>query len=69
MKLALSSNTTASNYALKYDEIALSSSPMTKLEHVSLSKLEAMRVQTEPLTASKLGLEVICGASCEISAW
>lgn len=35
---------------------------------LSIEELEAMRVSRPAVPASKHGLEVICGASCEIGA-
>ena len=35
---------------------------------LSVEELEAMRVNRPAVPASKNGLEVICGASCEIGA-
>ena len=35
---------------------------------VSIEALEAMRTNRNPISASKSGLEVICGASCETGA-
>lgn len=34
----------------------------------SITELEMMRAEGRPVTASKHGLEVICGASCETGA-
>jgi hypothetical protein len=34
----------------------------------SIRELDALRVAAKPVSASKHGLEVICGASCETGA-
>jgi hypothetical protein len=41
-----------------------------RLEHafLSLQELESLRTQRPMISASKNGLEVICGASCETAA-
>jgi hypothetical protein len=57
------------NFNLKNVEVALipESQPAQRAD-VSMDELEAMRVGRPAVPASKNGLEVICGASCEIGA-
>lgn len=40
----------------------------SKAASLTLTELEAMRVGKASIPASKYSLELICGASCEISA-
>ena len=57
------------NFNLKNVAVELIPEPRP-IEHADLSieALEAMRVGRPAVPASKHGLEVICGASCEIGA-
>jgi hypothetical protein len=56
----------SNNFDLKaqYADLA----PASARAALSLKDLEARRVSGSTLTASKYGLEVICGASCETGA-
>ena len=57
------------NFNLKNVAVELipESSPAQRAD-LSVEELEAMRVSRPAVPASKNGLEVICGASCEIGA-
>lgn len=57
---------TQSNFDLKRIVVARATTARTKV--VSLADLEAARVGRQSVPASKFGLEVICGASCETGA-
>lgn len=56
------------NFNLK--NVAVDLIPELRAERVeiSLEELEALRASRPAVPASKNGLEVICGASCEIGA-
>jgi hypothetical protein len=57
------------NFALKHQPVQLipeSHSPSNVL--LALRDLEALRVNGGVIPASKNGLEIICGASCETAA-
>jgi hypothetical protein len=56
------------NFNLKNTEVELIPEPTTQRAELSIEELEAMRVGRPSVPASKNGLEVICGASCEIGA-
>ena len=57
------------NFNLKNVEVELiPESHSTQRADLSIEQLEAMRVSRPAVPASKNGLEVICGASCEIGA-
>jgi hypothetical protein len=53
-------------------QVAVAETTITKVQPkqpaMSIEALEAMRTQRPAIPASKYGLEVICGASCETSA-
>ena len=55
-----------SNFALKahYVDLLTPAAQVTK----RVRELEALRATAKPVPASKHGLEVICGASCETGA-
>jgi hypothetical protein len=55
------------NFALKTVNVQLVPAGAAGTATVSLGELEAMR-DGAPVTASKHGLETICGASCETGA-
>jgi hypothetical protein len=57
------------NFNLKNVAVELipESTPAQRAD-LSVEELEAMRVSRPAVPASKNGLEVICGASCEIGA-
>ncbi|MBW8308160.1 MAG: hypothetical protein K0M45_00710 [Candidatus Paracaedibacteraceae bacterium] len=38
------------------------------VNHVELTKLESLRLSVKPISASRYGLEAICGASCAIGS-
>ena len=57
------------NFNLKNVEVELiPESHSAQRADLSIEQLEAMRVSRPAVPASKNGLEVICGASCEIGA-
>lgn len=58
-----------SNFDLKKTTVSLiPSSGNVQSAVVSVGDLEAMRASRRPVSASKHGLEVICGGSCETGA-
>ncbi|GAA4789119.1 hypothetical protein [Lysobacter hankyongensis] len=58
-----------SNFDLKNTRVDLiQSSATAQSAFVSLNELEAARSSRRPVSASKHGLEVICGGSCETGA-
>jgi hypothetical protein len=56
------------NFNLKNEAVELIPEPRTERADLSIEQLEAMRVSRPAVPASKNGLEVICGGSCEIGA-
>lgn len=58
----------SSNFALKEQEVELIPTASRHAASMSIDELEAMRVDTRVVSASKHGLEVITGASCETGA-
>lgn len=56
------------NFDLKNQMVQLVSSGTAALKTVSLGELEAFRTRPSAIPASKYGLEVLCGASCETGA-
>ncbi|HEY4057159.1 MAG TPA: hypothetical protein VGM39_11150 [Kofleriaceae bacterium] len=56
------------NFNLKNTAVELIPEHTAQPADVSMEDLEAMRVGRAAVPASKNGLEVICGASCEIGA-
>ena len=56
-----------SNYNLKYNNNSLINNTHSKND-VTLERLEAIRTSQDRISASKFGLEVICGLSCETGA-
>jgi hypothetical protein len=59
------------NFNLKNVAVDLIPTPGTEgnaRAELSIAELEAMRANRPAVPASKHGLEVICGASCEIGA-
>jgi hypothetical protein len=56
------------NFNLKNVAVELIPAPRTERAEISMAELEAMRASRPAVPASKNGLEVICGASCEIGA-
>lgn len=55
-----------SNFSLKTRYVALHAPQDGRT--LSVTELEALRAEAPGLSASKHGLEVICGASCETGA-
>jgi hypothetical protein len=63
------SPTQLSNFDLKFQSVDLiTGNDASKSTPLGLRELEAIRVGEAPVPASKHGLEVICGASCETGA-
>jgi hypothetical protein len=58
-----------SNFDLNNVSVELvPASRLPERRSVSMQELEALRTERRPVTASKHGLETICGASCETGA-
>jgi hypothetical protein len=60
--------TQTQNFNLKHVAVDLIPTPRGERAEISLEDLEALRASRPAVPASKNGLEVICGASCEIGA-
>lgn len=58
----------SSGFALKNVQIDLIRRKNDGLEEMAAADLELLRVQKPAIPASKYGLEVICGPSCETGA-
>ncbi|HEY4178793.1 MAG TPA: hypothetical protein VGM90_18230 [Kofleriaceae bacterium] len=56
------------NFNLKNTAVDLIPERSAQPADISMEELEALRVSHAAVPASKNGLEVICGASCEIGA-
>jgi hypothetical protein len=56
------------NFNLKNVAVDLIPEHATEQVEISMTDLEAMRAERPAVPASKNGLEVICGGSCEIGA-
>jgi hypothetical protein len=56
------------NFNLKNVDVELIPESRDERADISMAELEAMRASRPAIPASKNGLEVICGASCEIGA-
>jgi len=56
------------NFNLKNVAVDLIPEPRSERAEISMEDLEALRASRPAVPASKNGLEVICGASCEIGA-
>ena len=56
------------NFNLKNVAVELIPEHRAERANVSIEELESMRVSRPAVPASKNGLEVICGGSCEIGA-
>jgi hypothetical protein len=56
------------NFNLKNEAVELIPQPSAERADLSIEELEAMRANRPAVPASKNGLEVICGGSCEIGA-
>lgn len=54
------------NYELKSVEIAQNNT--RAVISISASDLDASRMNAAPVSASKFGLEILCGASCAVGA-
>lgn len=55
-----------SNFDLK--RIVVARATAARVKTITLGDLEAARIGRQGVPASKFGLEVICGASCETGA-
>jgi len=58
----------SSNFNRKNEFVALMGKRQSEFAQHSLRDLEALRVSSQFVSASKNGLELICGASCETGA-
>lgn len=56
------------NFNLKNVAVDLIPESAAERVEISMEELEAMRAERPAVPASKNGLEVICGGSCEIGA-
>ena len=56
------------NFNLKNEAVELIPEPRSERADISIEELETMRANRPAVPASKNGLEVICGGSCEIGA-
>ncbi|MFI7537273.1 hypothetical protein [Streptosporangium sp. NPDC049376] len=69
MREAVSTAVQSTNFDLKHELVELiPSGSVAGHLAMSIGDLEAMRTQRAFVPASKNGLEVICGASCETGA-
>lgn len=69
MREAVSTALQSNNFDLKHDVVQLvPSAGVSRRASVTLTDLESMRTAATPVPASRFGLEVICGASCETGA-
>jgi hypothetical protein len=56
-------------FNLKHEAVdLLPQAPRPERAHLTVAELEAVRTGRPAVSASKHGLEAICGASCEIGA-
>lgn len=58
----------SSNFNLKHEVVELIPTAIARTATISVQELEAQRVNGAFIPASKHGLEVVCGASCETGA-
>lgn len=58
----------SNNFQLKNQVVELLPTRTSERAQISLSTLETMRTERPSVPASKHGLEIICGASCETGA-
>lgn len=68
MQLKQELSTVHSNFDLKKMPVNLISSPKSIAASLTIGELEAFRATRHAVSASKHGLEVLCGASCETGA-
>ena len=69
MREAVSTLVQSSNFGLKSQAVELIRTAGTaRTVQLGVAELEAFRTGTSVVPASKNGLEVICGASCETGA-
>ena len=66
MTMINTSTQQSSNFDLKTQYVDLHTRGVAKT--LSVKELEALRAEASAVPASKHGLEVICGASCETGA-
>lgn len=67
--LKIAGATVQSNFDLKNTTVDLVwTKPTAKRAHLSIDELEAKRTAGRGIPASKHGLELICGASCDTGA-
>ena len=58
----------SNNFQLKNQVVELLPTRTSERAQISLSTLETMRTERPSVPASKHGLEIMCGASCETGA-
>lgn len=68
MKTDVSKATIKSNFDLKNHPVVLIPAPGAARAYLSVRELEGFRAVRRVLPASKHGLEVLCGGSCETGA-
>lgn len=70
MHISTSAAVQSSNFALKTEVVELiAARPRTSVSpSITIGDLEALRVDSALVPASKHGLETICGGSCETGA-
>lgn len=68
MREAASSAVQSSNFNLKNEAVELVGPTHLERAFLTIGDLEAIRTERPAVSASKHGLETICGASCETGA-
>ncbi|WDZ85843.1 hypothetical protein [Micromonospora cathayae] len=68
MREAVSTAVQSTNFGLKNEHVALIPAGSVEAAVIGVRELEAMRTTASFVPASKHGLEVITGASCETGA-
>jgi hypothetical protein len=69
MPVSTSATSRSSKFAVKTEIVELTKArPLATTSSLTLGELEAMRAGCPDVPASRHGLEVICGGSCETGA-
>ncbi len=69
MSLAAGAVNQSNAFMRKHEKVELFGHPRhAERATIPIQELEAMRTSDAPISASKHGLETICGASCETGA-
>lgn len=68
MQLKQELSKVSSNFDLKNTSVDLISSPKSVAAQRTIGELEAFRASRHAVSASKHGLEILCGGSCETGA-